>query len=44
MLLRCATVHYTSTERSKYSNFTVNPSKYVKEIKGYTSIIIVRHA
>ena len=27
MLLRCATVHYPSTERSKYSNCIVNPSK-----------------
>ena len=31
MLLRCATVHYPSTEQSKYSNCTVNPSKYGKE-------------
>ena len=31
MLLRCVTVHYSSTERSNYSNCTVNPSKYDKE-------------
>ena len=29
--LRCATVRYTSTEWSKYSNCTVIPSKYGKE-------------
>ena len=31
MLLRCATVHYPSTEPSNYSNCIVNPSKYDKE-------------
>ena len=34
MLLRCATVHYPSTERLKYSNCTVNPSKCDKENQG----------
>ena len=34
MLLRCVTVRYPSTERSKYSNCTVNPSKYGKENQG----------
>ena len=34
MLLRCATVHYPSTKQSKYSNCTVNPSKYGKENQG----------
>ena len=32
LLWRCATVSYPSTERSKYSNCTVNPSKYVTPI------------
>ena len=31
MLLRCVIVHYPSTERLKYSNCTVNTSKYGKE-------------
>ena len=29
VLLRCATVRYPSTEKLKYSNYMVNPSKYV---------------
>ena len=33
-LLRCATVRYPSTDRSKYSNCTVNPSKYGIENQG----------
>ena len=31
ILLRCVTVRYPSTERSKYSNCTVNLSKYLEE-------------
>ena len=34
MLLRCATVHYPSTEQLKYSNCTVNPLKYSKVSQG----------
>ena len=34
MLLKCATVHYPSTERSKYSNCTVNPSEYDEQNQG----------
>ena len=34
MLLRCATVRYPSTERSKCSSCTVNSSKYGKENQG----------
>ena len=34
MFLRFATVRYPSTERSKYANCTVNPSKYGKENQG----------
>ena len=34
MLLRSATVRYPSTEQLKYSNFTVNPSKYGKGNQG----------
>ena len=34
MLLRYATVRYPSTERSKFSNCTVNSSKYGKENQG----------
>ena len=34
MLLKCATVHYPSTERSEYSNCRVTPSKYDKENQG----------
>ena len=44
MFLSCATVCYPSTVQSKYSNCTVNPSKYGKKIRGYTSIIIVKRA
>ena len=34
LFLRFATVRYPSSERSKYSNCTVNPSKYGKENQG----------
>ena len=34
MLLKCVAVYYPSTKRSKYSNYTVNPSKYSKENQG----------
>ena len=34
MLLRCVTARYPSTGWSKYSNCTVNPSKYGKENQG----------
>ena len=46
LLLRCATVCYPSTEQLQYSNCTVIPSKInmLKKIRGYTSIIVVKHA
>ena len=31
ILLKCVTVSYPSTKRSKYSNFTVTSSKYLEE-------------
>ena len=40
ILLRCASACYPTTERLKYSNCTVNPSKYGK---GYTSIITIKY-
>ena len=34
MFLRCLSMRYPSTEWSKYSNCTINPSKYGKENQG----------
>ena len=44
MLQRCATVCYPSTERSKYSNYTVSlQNNKLKKIRGYIFIIIVKN-
>ena len=40
-ILKCSTVSYPITKRSKYSHCTV---KYLEENRRYTSIITVKHA
>ena len=43
MLLRYATVPYPSIEQSKYSNVQSILQNMVKKIRGYNSIITVKH-